>query len=112
MNHPEAWPFQTMSLGGKTYTKAELINIMKNPTAGDVTYTIASQLIAAKLNVGAGNNSSCISATIAAADAWLAKNKLGSNVKASSSAWKDPGVGLKNTLEAYNLGQLCAPSGK
>ena len=109
-NHPSAWPVQTLVIGGKLYTKAELITIMKHPTAKDVTYSLAQQLIAAKLNVAAGNNSSCIEASILAADAWLAMYPIGSNVKAggASSPWS-VGQPLNAKLDSYNNGLLCAP---
>jgi hypothetical protein len=110
MNHPSAWPVESLSIGGKVYTKAQLITIMRHPTAKDVTYTIAQHLIAAKLNVGVGNNSSCIESTIVAADAWLAAHPVGSNVKAGSanSPWI-VGQPLSTTLDNYNNGLLCAP---
>jgi hypothetical protein len=111
MNHPAAWPVDQLSIGGTIYTKDQLIDFMKHPTKGDVTYTIAAHLIAAKLNVGVGNLSSCIEPTIAAADAWLAQYPLGSNVKAggANSPWQI-GEPLSSTLDAYNNGLLCAPS--
>lgn len=108
MNHPSAWPVEQMTIGGKTYTKSQLIAIIKQPTKGDVTYSLAQQLIAAKLNVSVGNRSSCIESTIAAADAWLKTNKLGSNVKGGSSAW-NVGEPLSDKLDDYNNGLLCAP---
>ena len=108
MNHPSAWPVEQLMIGGTMYTKIQLIAIIKRPTKNDVTYSLAQQLIAAKLNVGVGNKSSCIESTIAAADAWLTRNKLGSNVKGSSAAWVI-GQPLNNTLDSYNNGLLCAP---
>ncbi len=108
-NHPEAWPVTSLTLGGTTYSQAQLLAILEQPKSRDMTYVIASQLIAAKLNVLIGADSSCISATISAADSWLATNKIGTNVSAGSAAWKH-GEPLKNTLDAYNNGQLCAPA--
>ncbi|MCC6552132.1 MAG: DNRLRE domain-containing protein [Polyangiaceae bacterium] len=107
-NHPEMWPVQQLTVGGKVYTKAQLIDIIKHPSKKDVTYSIAQQLIAAKLNVAAGNNSACIKATIQAADAWLSQHKLGSHVKGGSSAGT-VGAPLNETLTSYNEGHLCAP---
>lgn len=108
-NHPQAWPVEQLTIGGVVYTKAQLIDIIAHPPKGDVTYILAPQLIAAKLNVGIGNVSTCITSTIAAADAWLVTNKLGSNVKGGAATWKNPGESLKNTLDSYNNGNLCAP---
>lgn len=108
MNHPSAWPVDTLTIGGKVYTKAQLITIMKHPTAKDVTYSLAQQLIAAMLNVAVGNNSTCIESTIVAANAWLAQYPIGSNVKGGSAAWT-VGAPLKTALDDYNNGLLCAP---
>jgi len=67
--------------------------------------------VAAKLNVGIGNDPSCIASTIAAADAWLTTYPVGSNVLGSSAAWSGAGGGetIHDTLDAYNNGQMCAP---
>lgn len=107
-NQPSAWPVSSIVLGGKTYTKAQAIDILKKfEKSSDMTLVLAAQLIATKLSVLVGNNPSCIITTINAADAWLTTYPVGSKVKASSAAWK-LGEPLKNTLDAYNNGQLCA----
>ncbi len=109
-NHPDAWRVSQLTIGGKTYTKAQLLDIISRPTKGDVTYIIAKHLIVAKLNVGVGNQSSCIEDTIAQADAWLATYPLGSNVKENgkNSPWPS-GQPLAVRLDDYNNGLLCAP---
>ncbi|XXX77708.1 hypothetical protein WMF30_02885 [Sorangium sp. So ce134] len=96
-----------LTIGGRVYLNLQLIGILLRPDGGDMTYLLAKQLIAAKLNVGLGNWSTCIEATIAAADAWLRIHPVGSNVK-SGSAWES-GRPLLEMLEAYNYGELCAP---
>jgi hypothetical protein len=55
-----------------------------------------------------GNKSSCISATITAADAWMKTYTLGSGVNGSSDAWKK-GEPYYWALDNYNNGLLCAP---
>ena len=107
-NHPQAWPVQQITLGGVTYTKAQAIAILGQPSRGDKTIDLAKQLIAAKLNVIIGNDASCIAATIAAADAWLVQHPVGSNVRSSSAAWATGGP-LHQRLDDYNNGRLCAP---
>jgi hypothetical protein len=110
-NHPEAWPDDTITVGGATYTREQAIKLMgKDGAGGDVSYTMFRALVAAMLNVAIGNDSSCVADAIAEADAWLEDNKLGSGVKARSDAWKNGGEALKNTLDSYNNGNLCAPS--
>lgn len=108
-NHPDAWPVSSLTLGGTSYTKAQLLAILGQSKSRDLTYQMASQLIAAKLNVANGTDASCISATITAADDWLAANPVGSGVTGNSAAWAT-GNPLKNVLDDYNNGLLCAPA--
>ncbi|HXG46566.1 MAG TPA: SdrD B-like domain-containing protein, partial [Methylomirabilota bacterium] len=88
--HPEAWPVEEITIGDKTYTKAEAIAIMKRSAAGDKRFNMFEQLVAAKLNLLAGTDGSCISDVIAAADVWWIKYGK-CPVKASSYAWSKGG---------------------
>jgi hypothetical protein len=99
---------QTIKVGCQTYTKSQAIAIMKQSTSKDMTYALAAQLIAAKLNANcAGANSSCVSSAISNADNFLCVHAVGSKVAASSSAWQ--GISSTyDTLENYNQGKLCA----
>jgi hypothetical protein len=108
-NHPEAWPADSIEIGGITYTKAQAIAKMQNPTKNDKTYNMFEQLVAAILNVEIGNDDSCIAATLIAADDWMADHPVGSGVSAESAAWA-VGSPLHTTLDKYNNGLLCAPS--
>jgi hypothetical protein len=105
-NHPNAWP-ASISIGGQTYTRDQAIYLMQR-ISKDRTTQMFAQLVAAKLNVGIGNDNSCIASTIAWADAWMASHPVGSNVLASSPAWQQAEP-YHNQLDAYNNGQLCAP---
>ncbi len=68
-----------------------------------------SSLVPAKLNVLIGNDGSCVSSTISAADQWMATNgPVGNGVHAASLAWK-LGEPLHRQLDNYNNGMLCAP---
>lgn len=108
-NHSSAWPVSSIALGGVTYSKAQAIAIMKLSTSGDKTLNLAEQLVAAKLNVLIGNDSSCIGTAIADADAFLSLFPIGSGVAASSAAWTSVGGALLTQLDDYNNGRLCAP---
>ena len=44
------WPVTSLTIGGVTYTKAQLLVILRTPPRGDATHILAFQLIAAKLN--------------------------------------------------------------
>lgn len=97
-NHPDAWPVESITLGGVTYSKSAAIALLMQPD-GDKSQTIFRALLAAKLNVLSG--CSGIGSTIDAADAWLTSNPLGSGVKGSSDAWKC-GEPLYWILDAWN----------
>ena len=107
-NHSEAWPVEVITIGGVAYTKQAAIKLMGKSTSTDKTYNLFAQLVAAKLNVGLGNPSSCIEATILAADNWMAEHPVGSGVSASSPAWQSISAAY-TMLDQYNNGMLCAP---
>jgi hypothetical protein len=110
-NHPDAWPVESIMIGGEPYTKAEAIAIMDGPVRGDKTITMFKALVAAKLNVLAGCDDSCIRGYIEAADAWMEEHgPVGSNVRANSCAWQHDGEDLYCMLDRYNNGQLCVPA--
>ncbi|EHP85170.1 conserved repeat domain protein, partial [Geobacter metallireducens RCH3] len=87
-NHPEAWPVESITIGGKTYTKAQAISLMNTPVSGDKTYTLFKALVAAKLDAMGCGDSSCVTDTIAKSDAWMALHPVGSGVAGDSYAWK------------------------
>ena len=74
-NNSNAWPVNSLTLGSQSYTKAELITILKTrigsgPRA-DASLILADQLIAAKLNIANGADGTLVTSTIADADAVL-----------------------------------------
>jgi hypothetical protein len=107
-NHSAAWPVQQITLGAVTYTKAQAISLLEQPSRGDKSIDLAKQLIGAKLSVLIGNNPTCIGTTIFQADTWLIANPVGSNVHSSSTAWATGGP-IHDRLDDYNNGKLCAP---
>ena len=108
-NHPGAWCVQTIQLGCQFYTPDQAIAIINNSTSGDKTYSLAAQLIGAKLNTDcSGTDSSCVALAIIAADAWLVLHPVGSGVTSNGAAWKQVKAAY-NTLTDYNEGRLCAP---
>ena len=107
-NHPEAWPVASLTVGGVSYTKAQAIAWL-GKVGKDKTTTMFSSLVPAMLNLLIGNQGSCVSPTIAAANAWMATyGPVGSNVAGSSAAWQ-LGEPLHITMDNYNNGRLCAP---
>jgi uncharacterized repeat protein (TIGR01451 family) len=107
-NHPQAWPVDEITIGGVLYTKDQAIEIMGTPDKGDKTYSMFRQLVAAMLNVMSGTDPTCITDTIDAANLWMAEyGPPGSGVRGNSQAWRE-GRPLKDRLDAYNNGLLCA----
>ena len=110
MNHPQAWCVPSIQVGCSTYNMVQAILIMRRNSSQDKTYSLAQQLIAAKLNIACKNSSTgCITSSISDADNWLCAHPVGSGVRASSSAWRVISASY-NALENYNRGNLCAPS--
>jgi hypothetical protein len=104
-NHTEAWTGVT--IGGVWYSASDASALM-GKVSKDKTVSLFSQLVAAKLNREHGNESGCIDAGIAAADAWLTTYPVGSGVAASTAAWQRIAQTHKD-LDDYNNGRLCAP---
>ncbi|MGB3714096.1 MAG: DUF5666 domain-containing protein [Candidatus Promineifilaceae bacterium] len=102
-NHSEEWPDTKLTLGIVTYDQEELLDILRTSPRGDATYILASQLIAAKLNVLAGANTSVISATITAADAWLETYPPDRDPTGPD---RQEGVHLAEILDDYNSGTI------
>ena len=100
-NHEEVWPVEELILGGVTYTKAELLVILRTSPKGDATYILIHQLIAAKLNVAAGADPAAIETTLVEADAWLVANPLGSD---PGNPERGEGIALAALLDDYNNG--------
>jgi hypothetical protein len=109
MNHPEAWPVQSVTVGGVVYTKAQALAFL-GQSGKDKTLTMFSSLVPAMLNVLIGNDSSCVATTITQAQAWMSTyGPVGSGVAASSYAWR-VGEPLHRVMDNYNNGMLCAPA--
>jgi hypothetical protein len=107
-NHPEASPVPELQLGNVTYTQEQLLSIMHQPVRGNGLVSLAHHLITAKLNVANGADPSCIQQTIAYADA-LIGDLVVPPVGDGYLVPRDVNA-LKDTLEDYNEGHLCAPS--
>jgi hypothetical protein len=107
-NHPDAWPVNSIVVGGITYTKDEAIAWL-GKVGKDKLTTMFSSLVPAMLNVMIGNEN-CVSAAIAAGNAWMATyGPIGTKtVLASSQAWAI-GEQTHMILDAYNNGLACAP---
>ena len=107
-NHPDQWPVTELQLGNVTYDQQQLLDILHQPVRGNGLVSLAQHLIAAKLNIAAGADPSCIEETIAEADA-LIGDLVVPPVGDGYLAPRDVEA-IKDILEDYNEGRLCAPS--
>lgn len=84
------------------------LEILQTSPKGDKTIIMAQHLIATELNILNGSTNSCMPTYGARADAreWLQAHGL---VGSGQEDW-DGGEAIKDTLDAYNNGELCAPS--
>lgn len=106
--HAEAWPVDSITVGGISYTKAAAIALLGS-VSKDKTTLMFSSLVSAKLSVMIGNYSVCVDGSIGAGDDWMATyGPVGKNVLASSPAWVI-GEPIQIQLDSYNNGLLCAP---
>lgn len=105
-NHPSEWPANCdLTLpGSATDPNAFAMKILESSVRGDKTVSLAKQLIAAKLNVCAGNDSVCIDQTIINATTWLQTYPVFSKQRNWMGA-----EDIHETLEDYNEGEMCAP---
>jgi len=104
-NHPEAWPVDGITIGAKTYTMDQAIDWLKK-VGKDKTTTIFASYVSAYLNGLIDNDTSCVTAAMNAAYAWLSAHPVGSNIAASSAEWQQIQQSHQ-TLDAYNNGLLC-----
>ena len=106
-NNPRLWPVSSLTLGSQTYSKTELLNLLKNSTTSDASVILARQLIAAKLNIANGSDGTPVSSTTTDADSLLSQfaGKLPYKVKTASSIGKAM-VKDATILNNYNNGLL------
>jgi hypothetical protein len=111
-NHEEAWPVSSLTLGATTYSKADLLKILRTSPRGDASLILAHQLIAALLNGASGAGQTSIAASINAAQAWLTANSGGKTlpygIKTDSAAGAQA-VSIAAQLDAYNNGKSGVP---
>lgn len=115
-NHPSEWPAScNLVLPGSDSNPAVFaMSVLEAPVKGDKTVSLSKQLIAAKLNVCAGNATTCtidsvsydINQTITSAMTWLTNYGPVFNKQKS---WFGGGDVYQEILDDYNNGKLCAP---
>lgn len=120
-NHTEVWPILDGLLVGDwnhnwtcdpgetclQLTEEEAMAALSNPPKGDMTLNLGRALVAAWLNVSAGNESSCIVDEVDSSVAWLNAYPLGTDVSGGDEAWGEAAEWAQ-ILDDYNNGLLCA----
>jgi len=103
-NHPDAWPVESLVIGGVTYDMEELMNLLDNRTpegeraSRDMLVKLAKFLVAAKLSLLSGAEPCDIGETVEEADEFLEDHPLGSRLSRSQKRLAE---GLKDELDAY-----------
>jgi hypothetical protein len=103
-NHTSEWPVSSLYLGDTEYDADELLSILNEPTRGNGLISLATQLIAAKLNAANGADVSAVATAIAQADALIGDKvvpPVGSDSLASSVT-----DSLTSLLDDYNTGLI------
>jgi hypothetical protein len=103
-NHPNAWPVTSLTLGTVTYQAAELMAILDNPARGNGLVILVHQLIAAKLNIANGADSSAVQEAVTDADTMieaLVVPPIGDGYLAPAQTGD-----LTETLTEYNEGTI------
>ncbi|PYV06377.1 MAG: hypothetical protein DMG10_02060 [Acidobacteria bacterium] len=105
--HHKDWPVTSLKLGTQSYTQKDLLTILRTPGKCDASWILAQQLIAAKLSIANGSDSTPVADTIQDADSLLAGfcGRLAYNVKTCSKTGKKM-VKAANVLDSYNNGRL------
>ena len=115
-NHPSEWPANCdLTLPGSANNPSMVfaMNVLEAPVKGDKTVILAKQVVGARLNICAGNATTCtvggvsydIDQTIKSAMAWLTTY---GPVFIKQKNWYEGDV-HQETLDDYNNGKLCAP---
>jgi hypothetical protein len=103
-NHASAWPVEELTLGQTTYSKAELLAILRTAVTGNGLLSMAHQLIAARLNIAAGASAAGIQATLDEADALI--GALVVPPKGTGSLPTEKTSAVNDALAAFNEGRV------
>ena len=113
--HTDDWPVDTLTLGSQSYDQSELIALLNTRRAedDDVSVVLAHQLIASKLNLANGADSTPVGSVIAKSDQLLGgfAGKLPYAVERTSPEGRTMHH-KADILAAYNHGALtpdCGP---
>ncbi len=104
------WPVTSVWVGHECLSRTDALRVMQQPTWGDMSYAMAAEVIAAKLNVAEGEAPMGVPDMIARADAWMLEHPIGSSVSVRGDAWRNAGDVIFEQLHGFNSGRPC-PAG-
>lgn len=118
-NKPRAWPVDSLTLGGVTYSQKQLIALLRTPPkGGDASLILSHQLIAALLNLENGASAPAeVQDAIDGAQAWLLANADGDGLlpfytlssqkdeEGNAAEW-DAAIALAAVLDLFNNGDF------
>ena len=108
-SHTDSWPVEEIEIGGVAYSVEEAPALLQISDDGDITYSLAQELLVLKLNLYGVEPTSDTLGAIGDADAWLVTHPLGTN---PGEPDREEGVRLTQMLQSLNLasdiGYVCA----
>jgi len=108
-NHPNAWPVDSLQIGGETYSKDEALVLLKTSVSGDGSLILAHQMIAAMLNVFSGASADMDTVEVLVdAENWMLANKdadgrLPYGIDSGTAAHEEAAA-LADALASFNEG--------
>jgi hypothetical protein len=100
-NHLSSWPVMALTIGGLSYTQAQIVNLLQKPANGDISLAVFQQVVAVMLSAAHGANASVVQPTINGADDWLWDNPPNSK---PTGAAGDKGAIYAATLTNFSSG--------
>ena len=112
--NPDIWPVSSLTLGGESYTKAELVTLLEAPTEADASMVLAHEYITARINQAHGTSTLGNEGLFAEAENLLreAGTRLPQGVDPSSPTGSAM-LAIASELARFNRGELsrgCTPS--
>lgn len=113
--HAEEWPVDSLTIGGVSYDKATLLNVLNTPVRGNAVLILAHQLIATELNIANGSDPAVIATARAAAQLLLTGVDIKSAQVRTNTATGQQMTSAAGMLDNYNNRMLtpdCESSGR
>jgi len=98
-SHTDSWPVEEIEIGGVAYSVAEAHALLQISDDGDITYSLAQELLVLKLNLYGVEPTSDTLGAIGDADAWLVTHPLGTN---PGEPDREEGVRLTQMLQSHS----------